>query len=138
VNDPKEIFLAPYCESADDRRWCEDDMAGDWCHCDECKGKPSVRYVRADLYAELDAQLVEALKENKRQNQACRYTADLCEQYKARITEVLKGTPHVWEAKVNGVHTVYFDREPPDDAYDEGTLIPLYCAAQTQERKDER
>jgi len=60
MTDPKEIFLAPYCEGADDRRWCEDDMAGDWCHCDECEGKPSVRYVRADLYAELEAQLAEA------------------------------------------------------------------------------
>jgi hypothetical protein len=62
MSDPKEVFLAPYCEGAYERIWCEDDMAGDWCHCEECEGKPGVRYVRADLYVELEAQLAEARK----------------------------------------------------------------------------
>ena len=58
MSDPKEIFLQPFCEYCDDRRWCEHDMQGDWCHNEEpeCEKKPSVRYVRADLHDELKAE----------------------------------------------------------------------------------
>jgi hypothetical protein len=58
MSDPRTIFLAPYCEGSDDRMWCEDDMQGDWCHCDECVDKPSVRYVRGDIADDLYAALM--------------------------------------------------------------------------------
>ena len=31
-------------------------------------------------------------------------------------------TRYLWRYRINGVHTGYSDTEPPDDAYDEGTL----------------
>lgn len=37
--------------------------------------------------------------------------------------------PDAWKYQVNGVHTDIEEIEPPDDAYDEGTLTPLYSAA---------
>jgi hypothetical protein len=36
--------------------------------------------------------------------------------------------PVAWMYEVNGAHTVLDLFEPPDDAYDEGTLHPLYTA----------
>lgn len=38
------------------------------------------------------------------------------------------GEPYTWEATVNGSHTVHFPFEPPEDAYDAGTLKALYLA----------
>ena len=34
--------------------------------------------------------------------------------------------PALWEFLVNGEHVVHSSSRPPDDAYDEGTLVPLY------------
>ncbi len=45
--------------------------------------------------------------------------------------------PVAWMYEVNGAHTILDLFEPPDDAYDEGTLHPLYTtppAAPVQER----
>jgi len=35
-------------------------------------------------------------------------------------------TPHIWEYRVNDTWTNYCVSKPPEDAYDEGSLIPLY------------
>ena len=35
--------------------------------------------------------------------------------------------PRAWRYMTNGVHTFYTDEEPPDDAYDEGSLVPLFA-----------
>ena len=39
-------------------------------------------------------------------------------------------TPQVvaWRYETNSTHTHYSEVEPPDDAYDSGTLVPLYTA----------
>lgn len=37
--------------------------------------------------------------------------------------------PDEWRHTVNNVHTFYAEEKPPDDAYDEGTLVPLYTLA---------
>jgi len=34
--------------------------------------------------------------------------------------------PVAWMYAVNGIWTAFSDELPPDDAYDEGTLTPLY------------
>ena len=36
--------------------------------------------------------------------------------------------PVAWRCEVNGAHTLFSSIKPPDDAYDEGTLTPLYAA----------
>ena len=45
----KTIWLQPWCDKCsrcgEDRNWCEDDV---WVACEEC-GKPSVKYVLADV-----------------------------------------------------------------------------------------
>jgi hypothetical protein len=39
-----------------------------------------------------------------------------------------ESAPVAWQYRVNGVHVFYTECEPPpDDAYDEGTLQPLYA-----------
>jgi uncharacterized coiled-coil protein SlyX len=51
----------------------------------------------------------------------------------AKQIEMLQnGTPYCWEYVVNGVHKQYSDELPPDDAYDKGTLVPLYTTPQTK------
>jgi len=71
-------------------------------HCPECEARVRSRVtVNAQWLAELQreheamqhdiermqAREVELLAELERQNQACRYTADLCEQYKVSLAE---------------------------------------------------
>ena len=41
-----------------------------------------------------------------------------------------KQEPVAWMYEVNGAHTILDLFEPPDDAYDEGTLYPLYTTPQ--------
>ncbi len=43
-----------------------------------------------------------------------------------------KQEPVAWMYEVNGAHTILDLFEPPDDAYDEGTLYPLYTTPQPQ------
>ena len=38
----------------------------------------------------------------------------------------MKTKPVAWMYAVNGIWTAFSDELPPDDAYDEGTLTPLY------------
>ena len=38
----------------------------------------------------------------------------------------MNNEPVVWMYKVNGEHQTWSFIEPPTDAYDEGSLIPLY------------
>lgn len=45
----------------------------------------------------------------------------------ARLAQIEKGEPVAWRYRVNGVHTLYSSSPVPDDAYDEGTLLPLYA-----------
>lgn len=40
------------------------------------------------------------------------------------------GEPVAWMYFVNGVHVNFSSFEPPDDAYDAGTLVPLYDSPQ--------
>jgi hypothetical protein len=47
------------------------------------------------------------------------------------VKDALEGPeqgPVAWVYEVNGAHTILDLCEPPDDAYDEGTLYPLYIA----------
>lgn len=37
--------------------------------------------------------------------------------------------PRAWRYRTNNTHTVFSEIEPPDDAYDEGTLQPLTTVA---------
>ena len=48
-----------------------------------------------------------------------------------------KDEPVAWMYEVNHAHTCLDLFEPPDDAYDEGTLYPLYTHPSQQEAKDE-
>ena len=48
------------------------------------------------------------------------------------IVRVEKQEPVAWMYEVNGAHTILDLFEPPDDAYDEGTLYPLYTTPQPQ------
>jgi hypothetical protein len=44
-----------------------------------------------------------------------------------RIAHEPPAEPVAWQYRVNGVHVFYTECEPPpDDAYDAGTLVPLY------------
>jgi hypothetical protein len=43
-----------------------------------------------------------------------------------------KAEPAAWRYRINGVHVAWSDVMPPDDAYDVGTLQPLYTAPQPQ------
>ena len=38
----------------------------------------------------------------------------------------MNNEPVAWMYAVNGIWTAFSDELPPDDAYDEGTLTPLY------------
>lgn len=38
------------------------------------------------------------------------------------------GEPVAWMYRVNNTHDCFCDIKPPEDAYDEGTLIPLYAS----------
>lgn len=38
--------------------------------------------------------------------------------------------PVAWRYMTNQTHTIFSEVEPPDDAYDDGTLTPLYAAPQ--------
>ncbi len=40
--------------------------------------------------------------------------------------EKVSSKPVAWKYSVNDAHLMFSISEPPDDAYDEGTLIPLY------------
>ena len=37
-----------------------------------------------------------------------------------------EGLPAAYRYRINNTHTMYSEYLPPDDAYDEGTLVPLY------------
>ena len=43
--------------------------------------------------------------------------------------------PVAWMYEVNGAHTILDLFEPPDDAYDEGTLHPLYTTPPAAQRQ---
>ena len=55
-----------------------------------------------------------------------------CDQYKLLATQAIEALaqpeqePVAWMYEVNNAHTCLDLFEPPDDAYDEGTLHPLY------------
>lgn len=46
--------------------------------------------------------------------------------YRLAMEQSAKQEPAMWRCMINGVHVIYADAIPPDDAYDENTLIPLY------------
>lgn len=46
--------------------------------------------------------------------------------------------PVAWRYKVNNTHTCFSEIEPPDDAYDEGTLVALYLAPAVAVNEPER
>jgi hypothetical protein len=58
------------------------------------------------------------------------YDIELVEQAITAIKAALeaKDEPVAWMYEVNHAHTCLDLFEPPDDAYDEGTLYPLYTA----------
>lgn len=60
MSDHKQIWLEPICaENAyEGRQWCRDDV---WGECGEC-GHYSVKYIRADLYDELERRIERALE----------------------------------------------------------------------------
>ncbi len=41
--------------------------------------------------------------------------------------DAARAQPVAWRYMVNGVHVEYSGKRPPDDAYDEGSLQPLYA-----------
>jgi hypothetical protein len=49
-------------------------------------------------------------------------------KYTAKTNQEAKDEPVAWMYEVNHAHTCLDLFEPPDDAYDEGTLYPLYLA----------
>jgi hypothetical protein len=56
----------------------------------------------------------------------------------AELRQLLRAAPQpqaepvAWRYRINGVHVAWSDVMPPDDAYDVGTLQPLYAAPQPQ------
>lgn len=52
----------------------------------------------------------------------------LCDLALAQIRA--QGQAVAWRYVVNGAHTLYSSVPVPDDAYDEGTLVPLFTAPQ--------
>lgn len=53
--------------------------------------------------------------------------------YPSDVYKQEKQEPVAWMYEVNGAHTILDLFEPPDDAYDEGTLYPLYTTPQPQQ-----
>jgi hypothetical protein len=52
----------------------------------------------------------------------------ICKLGSPQVMSELEQEPVAWMYEVNGAHTILDLCEPPDDAYDEGTLCPLYTA----------
>lgn len=46
------------------------------------------------------------------------------------LAQIRGQEPVAWRYVVNGAHTLYSSIPVPDDAYDEGTLVPLFAAPQ--------
>jgi hypothetical protein len=71
-----------------------------------------------------------ALVEQKRDLEAeCKKLQGLLDSAHSIIRkQAVENVPFAWQYTVNGAHTLFSDVCPPDDAYDEGTLIPLYRA----------
>jgi hypothetical protein len=59
--------------------------------------------------------------------------AKLCRAIEAAVLEAQeKQEPVAWVYTVNNSHSVFSAEKPPEDAYDEGTLYPLYAAPVVQ------
>jgi hypothetical protein len=61
-------------------------------------------------------------------HKACNKAAD--EIDRLRLEAQMAQRPAYWAYVVNGVHQCFTVTEPPDDAYDEGSLRPLYTKPQ--------
>lgn len=57
---------------------------------------------------------------------------------KPEKVEPVAQEPEYWAYVVNGSHTCFSATEPPEDAYDEGTLRPLYLAPPDHSAEVER
>jgi hypothetical protein len=116
-----------------------------YCRCEETI--PMLRQ-QADRIAELEHmnknwQLSETMAYNrisdlerkaKAFEQSCRVATTQIKALQAELETNAK--PVAWMYKVNGVHTFWNSERPPEDAYDEGTLIPLYTTPQTKPLSD--
>ena len=91
--------------------------------------------LRAKLEAEVEEWKVEYWREKaistKLEEQNLKLLQDSLERdvLVDRLAEIEAQKPYVWEYRVNGAHVAYSDRIPPEDAYDAGTLVPLYTRA---------
>jgi len=64
-------------------------------------------------------------------NEPCPHVAKQKQVYEAiKAALEAKDEPVAWMYEVNHAHTCLDLFEPPDDAYDKGTLYPLYLAPQ--------
>lgn len=60
------------------------------------------------------------------------YSIALARAIEAAVLEAQKQEPVAWVYTVNNSHSVFSAEKPPEDAYDEGTLYPLYAAPVVQ------
>jgi hypothetical protein len=90
------------------------------------KEEPGTCFVKNDDYAELWRRY-EALR-RERDTSATVAGRALTELHEKVTAHEPESAPVAWQYRVNGVHVFYTECEPPpDDAYDEGTLQPLYA-----------
>lgn len=75
----------------------------------------------ADAIEALQSQLGDAI-------QSSAHWQHQCTELQSRLDGMGKGEPVAWQFRTNGKHWHVVQVCPPDDAYDKGTLSPLYAA----------